>query len=85
MTNENSTPIETDAPKQKRSLRNPFKTNDTTTDTSKLDNIMSKSKTVLAVVGAVTVVSVASGVIAKRKGIDSVEVNLPSVDTDTDV
>lgn len=72
---------------QKRGLRNPFtKKNDTPTDTSKLDNIKSKTKTVLAVVGAVTVVSVVAGAVAKRKGVDSVEVNLPSVDADsTDV
>lgn len=73
----------TDSPK--RGLRNPFAKSDATTDTSKLDSIKSKTKNVLAVVGAVTLVGVAAGAVAKRKNVDSIEVTLPSVDADTDV
>ena len=80
---ENTTETET-TPSPKRSIHNPFAKSDTTTDTSKLDNIKSKTKTVLAIVGAVTIASVAAGAIAKSKGVNSVEVNLPSVDAASD-
>lgn len=81
-----STPV--DESSSKRSLRNPFaKNGDASTDeTSKLKTYKSKAKTVLAVVGAVTVASVVVGAVAKKKNVSGVEVSLPDVDvTSNDV
>lgn len=84
---ENTPETESVSEPSKRKLRNPFAKSDApkTDAKSKLKTLGSKAKTGLAVVGGVTIAVGTASYIAKKRGVESVEVTLPAVDAETDV